>query len=68
MPHLYRAKHRRPIITDRPFHGARPAADVQNEARCTRPDTHGTFCIGLCPRHRPVDYSECMARHATDSI
>lgn len=67
MPSIFRPKHRRVVITD--LSGpVPPVADVTNTARCTRPDTHGDFCLGMCPRHRPEDYAENMARHATDSI
>jgi hypothetical protein len=67
MPSIFRPKHRRVIITD--LSGpVTPVADVTNEARCTRPDTHGSVCVGMCPRHNPVDYADMMARHATDSL
>ena len=39
--------------------------DVQNQARCS--NFGQRQCTGACPRHDPVGYSECMARHATDS-
>lgn len=65
MPTIYRARHRRSIVTDTRPHWA-IVDDVTNEAKCTHPSAG--FCLAPCPRHRPVDYAESMARHATDSI
>lgn len=67
MPTLYRARHRRAIVTDsRPFH-AGPAFDVQNDAACVA-GGHKRVCAVNCARHNAVAYAEMYARHATDSI
>lgn len=46
---------------------------VPTKARCTRPGQDNPMALAkcfetMCPRHQPANYSEHMARHATDSI
>ncbi len=38
-----------------------------SEAACTCRFSH-LVTGAICPRHQPVAYTDCMARHATDSI
>ena len=39
----------------------RPAYDATPDMRCT--SFGKPTCTGLCPRHRPAQWSEHMARH-----
>jgi hypothetical protein len=64
--YIYRARHRRTIVTDTRPHWEIRGGDVQNNARCIRFGEPG--CAGMCPRHDADGYAEHMARHATDSI
>lgn len=53
-------RHVRNIRTDATPTGATCSqAAVRTGPHCT--DTY-------CPRHSPVDYADCMARHAVDSL
>lgn len=52
--------------TPRHRDGSVPVDALPNNARCT---CRGLgFDKGICPRHNPSAYADCMARHATDSI
>lgn len=59
---MYKPRHRRAVPG---YWKGDP--DLSSRARCI--NFASPRCDNWrCPRHRPVTYADCMARHATDSI
>lgn len=56
---LTQPRHRRDVPNNQTDPASRAACVEQRQAWCG---------YGLCPQHRPADYADAMARHATDSL
>lgn len=54
---------KRRYVPGEPILGLPVGDDLPSQARCT---AGGLTCLGICPRHDPVDYSVFTAQHRTD--